>query len=191
MKCCFILIHWTLVCVLLLSAVAHPWGRLPLTLPPLVAMTTSPSTIQRNTLPWWNYWVLSRKVTWLSCDMITTTSITIYLGGGECGLFVSLTNQMQSLNEQAHTFAFDILFSQLKQKLSKVPLLKVRLVSDIRSWNEIVSSSFRFGRLVLVVHWRVLEHSPMIFHPSLYHHCPTSLRYYCLFNASSTSIHLC
>ena len=84
---------------------------------------------------------------------------------------------MQLLNEQAHTFAFDILFSQLKQKLSKVPLLKVGLVSDVRSWNEIVSSSFRFGRLVLVVHWRVLEHSPMTFHPSLSHHCPTSLRY--------------
>ena len=46
-------------------------------------------------------------------------------GGGECALFVSLTNQMESLNEQAHTFAFDILFSQLKQKLSKVPHLKV------------------------------------------------------------------
>ena len=49
----------------------------------------------------------------------------MYIGGGECPLFVSLTNQMQSLNEQAHTFAFDILFSQLKQKLANVPHLKV------------------------------------------------------------------
>lgn len=51
--------------------------------------------------------------------------ITSIIGSGECPLFVSLTNQMQSLNEQAHTFAFDILFSQLKKKLSKVPHLKV------------------------------------------------------------------
>lgn len=57
--------------------------------------------------------------------MIFSLSFCIFIGGGECGLFVSLTNQMQSLNEQAHTFAFDILFSQLKQKLSKVPQLKV------------------------------------------------------------------
>ena len=48
-----------------------------------------------------------------------------YAGGGECPQFVSLSNQLQLLNEQAHTFAFDILFSQLKQKLSKVPHLKV------------------------------------------------------------------
>ena len=45
---------------------------------------------------------------------------------------------MQSLNEQAHTFAFDILFSQLKQKLSKVPHLKVgvsiMVVIDLISW---------------------------------------------------------
>ena len=56
-----------------------------------------------------------------------TNNIYIVIGGGECDLFASLTNQIQSLNEQAHTFAFDILFSQLKQKLSKVPRLKVRI----------------------------------------------------------------
>ena len=37
---------------------------------------------------------------------------------------------MQSLNEQTHTFAFDILFSQLKQKLSNVPHLKVSQSSN-------------------------------------------------------------
>ena len=55
----------------------------------------------------------------------------IFSGSGECALFVSLTNQMQSLNEQAHTFAFDILFSQLKQKLSKVPHLKVGVTMEL------------------------------------------------------------
>ena len=56
-----------------------------------------------------------------------TNNVYVLIGGGECDLFISLTNQIQSLNEQAHTFAFDILFSQLKQKLSKVPRLKVRM----------------------------------------------------------------
>lgn len=54
--------------------------------------------------------------------------IIITAGGGECPLFVSLSSQLQSLNEQAHIFAFDILFSQLKQKLCKVPHLKVSVV---------------------------------------------------------------
>lgn len=46
-------------------------------------------------------------------------------GGGERQLFVKPTNQMHSLNEHVHKFAFDILFFRLKQKLAKVPQLKV------------------------------------------------------------------
>ncbi len=37
----------------------------------------------------------------------------------------SLTNQMQTLNEQAHSFAFDIIFHSLKSKLHHVPTLEV------------------------------------------------------------------
>lgn len=37
----------------------------------------------------------------------------------------SLSNQMQSLNEQAHSFAFDIIFGPLKEKLERVSQLEV------------------------------------------------------------------
>ena len=46
-------------------------------------------------------------------------------GGGEWLLLVSTTNQIHLLNERAHTFAFDILFSRLKFQLSQVPRLKI------------------------------------------------------------------
>lgn len=36
-----------------------------------------------------------------------------------------LSNQIQSLNEQAHSFAFDVIFHPLKEKLQHVPNLQV------------------------------------------------------------------
>ena len=43
-------------------------------------------------------------------------------------MLVSTTNRIHSLNEQAHTFAFDILFARLKQKLANIPRLRVRVI---------------------------------------------------------------
>lgn len=48
------------------------------------------------------------------------------LGGGEWPLLLSTTNRIHSLNEQAHTFAFDILFARLKEKLADIPHMRVR-----------------------------------------------------------------
>ena len=51
----------------------------------------------------------------------------IYIpGGGEWPLLLSTTNRIHSLNEQAHTFAFDILFARLKEKLADIPHMRVR-----------------------------------------------------------------
>ena len=44
---------------------------------------------------------------------------------------VSTARQIHSLNAQAHTFAFDLLFSKLKQKLSNFPKLKVSPFSPL------------------------------------------------------------
>lgn len=58
-----------------------------------------------------------------------TDILTLYVpGGGEWPLLVSTTNRIHSLNEQAHTFAFDILFARLKQKLTNIPRLRVRVL---------------------------------------------------------------
>lgn len=40
-------------------------------------------------------------------------------------LLASITRRIQSLNEQAQMFAFDTLFSRMKNKLSSIPLMKV------------------------------------------------------------------
>ncbi|XP_064395035.1 conserved oligomeric Golgi complex subunit 7-like [Halichondria panicea] len=45
--------------------------------------------------------------------------------GGDYQLLPSSISQITGLNERAHTLAFDIIFAQLKDKLSKVPQLKV------------------------------------------------------------------
>lgn len=46
-------------------------------------------------------------------------------GKGVWPLLSSLSNQMQGLNEQAHSFAFDIIFRALKEKLELVSKLEV------------------------------------------------------------------
>ena len=46
------------------------------------------------------------------------------------------------VNEQAHTFAFDILFSQLKEKLSRVPHLKVGGSLIDLEWAKLVQTTF-------------------------------------------------
>ncbi len=51
----------------------------------------------------------------------------LYSGGGDYQLLPSSISQITGLNERAHTLAFDIIFAQLKDKLSKVPQLKVNL----------------------------------------------------------------
>ena len=53
-------------------------------------------------------------------------------GGGEWPLLLSTTNRIHSLNEQAHTFAFDILFARLKEKLADVPHMRVREVELVQ-----------------------------------------------------------
>ena len=61
--------------------------------------------------------------------------LTLYApGGGEWPLLVSTTNRIHSLNEQAHTFAFDILFARLKQKLANIPRLRVRAPACQAAW---------------------------------------------------------
>ena len=47
------------------------------------------------------------------------------IGKGVWSQLNSLSNQMQGLNEQAHGFAFDIIFGPLKEKLERVPKLEV------------------------------------------------------------------
>ena len=58
----------------------------------------------------------------------------------------SLTNQMQALNEQAHTFAFDIIFSPLKEKLVRVPKLEVSSNTCTMYMYACVYMLIRFGQ---------------------------------------------
>lgn len=44
-----------------------------------------------------------------------------------------LSNQIQSLNEQAHSFAFDVIFHPLKEKLQHVPNLQVTARTSLSS----------------------------------------------------------
>ena len=49
------------------------------------------------------------------------------IGGNNDTLLLSkCTSELQSLTDNSHTLAFDILFAHLKTKLTGVPLLKVQ-----------------------------------------------------------------
>lgn len=52
-------------------------------------------------------------------------SMTVSSGGSGHPLLVTTNKLTNSLNAQAHTFAFDLLFLKLKRKLSNFPHLKV------------------------------------------------------------------
>ncbi len=49
----------------------------------------------------------------------------MFAGKGVWSILSSLSNQMQSLNEQAHSFAFNLIFRSLEKKLECVPGLQV------------------------------------------------------------------
>lgn len=53
---------------------------------------------------------------------------TYAIGTGKGVWPVLMTYQMQALNEQAHSFAFDIIFQPLKDKLLRIPNLEVNTV---------------------------------------------------------------
>ncbi len=62
---------------------------------------------------------------------IVLEPVFIFSGGKDHQLLPSSTNQILGLNERAHTLAFDIIFAQLKDKLSRIPQLKVSHILDI------------------------------------------------------------
>ena len=87
----------------------------------------------------YNMYIFAKKyVIVLLCNYIIYCTdlwnYLVFIGGGEWPLLVSMTNQIHSLNEQVHTFAFDLLFARLKQKLADVPRLRVGVVG----WAELV-----------------------------------------------------
>ncbi len=106
-----------------------------------VAMTTSLCTTLRSTQPLWSSLQPYKKVV---CTIFAQLHIIIimiimilYSGGGDHQLLPSSINQITGLNERAHTLAFDIIFAQLKEKLSKVPQLKVPWLSQLIAWKTI------------------------------------------------------
>lgn len=62
-------------------------------------------------------------------------------GGGESPLLASITRRVQLLNEKVQMFAFDTLFSRMRNKLSSIPHMKV--------WAEGVTSSLESPRPII------------------------------------------
>jgi hypothetical protein len=95
-------------------------------------------------------------------------------GKGVWSMLSSLANQMQALNEQAHSFTFDIIFHPLKEKLQRIPNLKVCMHLAMSLACTLFLSN-RFGSPVQQV-LTVQGFWVMTFHSFLYHLYHTSPR---------------
>ena len=49
-----------------------------------------------------------------------------FLAGESAVVLTSVFEQLQALNERVHTFAFDIVFIQIRQQLARTPKLQVQ-----------------------------------------------------------------
>ena len=49
-----------------------------------------------------------------------------FLAGESAVVLTSVFEQLQALNERVHTFAFDIVFIQIRQQLAQTPKLQVQ-----------------------------------------------------------------
>ena len=61
-----------------------------------------------------------------------------FLAGESAVVLTSVFEQLQALNERVHTFAFDIVFIQIRQQLAQTPKLQVQFCFF---WNRPSSAS--------------------------------------------------
>ena len=58
---------------------------------------------------------------------VNHTLCVFFLLAGESAIVLpSVSEQLQALNERVHSFAFDIVFVQIRQQLAQTPKLQVR-----------------------------------------------------------------
>ena len=73
---------------------------------------------------------------WTTLDKLMSSFIVNFsVLAGESAVVLSIVaDQLQALNERVHSFAFDIVFIQIRQQLAQTPKLQVRLCFLISYW---------------------------------------------------------